>query len=129
MCLHASAAARHKASVPRSCVMEHRRVLDAFLGRNKMRLVLALLLQVAMVSSAFAADDNTYSPNVVIVGSLLIILIVIYVLPLAIAYARGHESRAKIVALNLLLGWTVLGWIGALVWACTPAQIGSKSHR
>jgi Superinfection immunity protein len=33
----------------------------------------------------------------------------------------GHEKRsfAGIFALNLLLGWTVIGWIVALVWACT----------
>jgi len=33
----------------------------------------------------------------------------------------GHEKRsfAGIFVLNLLLGWTVIGWIVALIWACT----------
>jgi hypothetical protein len=33
----------------------------------------------------------------------------------------GHEKRsfAGIFLLNLLLGWTVVGWIVALIWACT----------
>jgi Superinfection immunity protein len=41
----------------------------------------------------------------------------IYFLPSII----GHEKRSfvGIFALNLLLGWTVVGWIVALVWACT----------
>lgn len=33
----------------------------------------------------------------------------------------GHEKRsfAGIFVVNLLLGWTVIGWIVALVWACS----------
>ncbi len=42
---------------------------------------------------------------------------VVYFLPSII----GHDKRtfAGIFLLNLLLGWTVIGWIIALVWACT----------
>jgi Superinfection immunity protein len=33
----------------------------------------------------------------------------------------GHDKRsfAGIFVLNLLLGWTLIGWIVALIWACT----------
>jgi hypothetical protein len=27
-----------------------------------------------------------------------------------------------IFVLNLLLGWTLLGWIGSLVWSCTAPR-------
>ena len=30
---------------------------------------------------------------------------------------RDHLSQGGIIVLNLLLGWTVLGWVGALIWA------------
>jgi len=32
----------------------------------------------------------------------------------------GHDKRSfgGILAVNLLLGWTVIGWFVALVWAC-----------
>jgi Superinfection immunity protein len=33
----------------------------------------------------------------------------------------GHRKRSfvGILMLNLFLGWTVIGWVVALVWACT----------
>jgi hypothetical protein len=49
---------------------------------------------------------------------LLVLLgLVIYFLPAIIGY--NTESGAGIMVLNLFLGWTVLGWIGALIWAVT----------
>lgn len=41
----------------------------------------------------------------------------IYLLPAIIAGFRGHASAWGIFALNLLLGWTGLVWIIALIWA------------
>jgi threonine/homoserine/homoserine lactone efflux protein len=46
---------------------------------------------------------------------------VLYFLPAAIAVLRPHQSAAAILVLNLLLGWTVLGWIVALIWSFTGA--------
>ena len=43
----------------------------------------------------------------------------IYMFPYAVAWSRGHRNAAAISVLNLLLGWTLIGWIIALVWACT----------
>lgn len=40
-----------------------------------------------------------------------------YLMPLAIAAIRGHRYTRTIGALNLVLGWTVLGWFAALFWA------------
>ncbi len=50
---------------------------------------------------------------------LLIILAALYFLPSLIAKLRGHHSTGAIFVLNLLLGWTFLGWVGALVWSFT----------
>lgn len=44
-------------------------------------------------------------------------LAALYFLPSMIAHNRRHDSRQSIVALNLFLGWTLLGWVAALVWA------------
>ena len=46
-------------------------------------------------------------------------LLVLYFLPTMTAEGRGHHQLLAILMLNLLLGWTALGWIAALVWACT----------
>jgi hypothetical protein len=46
----------------------------------------------------------------------------LYLLPLYEAWRRQHRSLAALAALNVLLGWTLLGWVGALVWAlASPA--------
>ena len=43
----------------------------------------------------------------------------IYFVPAIVAFFRSHRQRLAILALNALTGWTFLGWIGSLVWACT----------
>jgi hypothetical protein len=50
--------------------------------------------------------------------------VLLYFLPAII----GHNKRdfGKILLLNLLFGWTVIGWCIALVWACTAEpQVGA----
>lgn len=43
--------------------------------------------------------------------------LVFYFLPSIIAAARGKRDTLAIFLLNLFLGWSVIGWIVALVWA------------
>ncbi len=50
------------------------------------------------------------------------VLFVLYWLPTVIALYRKHHNKWAILVLNLLLGWTVLGWIAALVWSFTSVQ-------
>lgn len=40
-----------------------------------------------------------------------------YLMPLVIAATRGHRYTRMIGAINLVLGWTVIGWFAALFWA------------
>ena len=42
---------------------------------------------------------------------------VFYFLPSIIAAARSKRDLVSIFILNLLLGWTAIGWVVALVWA------------
>ena len=41
----------------------------------------------------------------------------IYFLPSISAYKRGHKNFLAILALNVFLGWTLFGWVGAWVWS------------
>lgn len=50
---------------------------------------------------------------------LVLIGLAIYVIPTALAGSRRHPRLAAIAALNLALGWTVLGWMTAFVWSLT----------
>ncbi len=49
----------------------------------------------------------------------IIILFMIYLLPWMIAYCRHHKNCTAIFVTNLLLGWTVIGWIVAFIWSFT----------
>jgi len=42
---------------------------------------------------------------------------VMYFPPSILALARNTRDTAAIVLLNIFLGWTVIGWVVALVWA------------
>jgi len=56
-----------------------------------------------------------------IIFGLLIFTIVlgVYLLPTLLAFKYNHRNKIAIVAVNLLLGWTFFGWIGAFVWSLT----------
>jgi T4 superinfection immunity protein len=41
----------------------------------------------------------------------------LYFLPTIIVEIRRTEHSAGILGMNLIFGWTVLGWIAALIWA------------
>lgn len=43
----------------------------------------------------------------------------IYLLPILIAMSRSHPNIGPILVVNLLLGWSVFGWVAALVMAVT----------
>jgi hypothetical protein len=40
-----------------------------------------------------------------------------YFLPTIIAIVRGKRDIVGILLLNFFLGWTVIGWFIALIWA------------
>lgn len=46
---------------------------------------------------------------------LIILMLGVYFLPSLLGYSKGNF--VAIFALNLLLGWTLIGWVIALVWS------------
>jgi len=53
---------------------------------------------------------------------ILAALVVVYFLPGLIAYMRDHHNAVSITLLNLFLGWTLPGWVGALVWSASSSK-------
>ena len=43
--------------------------------------------------------------------------IFIYLLPGWIAWSRSHQNKGPIILINVFLGWTIIGWIIALLWS------------
>ncbi len=54
--------------------------------------------------------------------TILILVAIAYVLPPLIAAARRHHQLPLIAGVSLVLGWTFIGWIAALLWAFTPVD-------
>ena len=52
---------------------------------------------------------------------LLIVLVVggLYFIPTIVALMRDHPSKGGIIVLNVLLGWTLIGWVVSLAWAAS----------
>lgn len=49
--------------------------------------------------------------------ALICLSLYLYFLPTIIAYHYDAENKNRIFALNLVTGWTCLGWILAFFWA------------
>ena len=44
-------------------------------------------------------------------------LIIFYLVPFMVAAGRHHDSMVAILVVNVLFGWTVIGWIAVFFWA------------
>ena len=51
----------------------------------------------------------------------------LYFLPTFLALARGHHNFFLLAIVNLSLGWTVIGWVGALFWSLRKQPRGEES--
>jgi len=71
------------------------------------------------------AASNASNTALGVVGGILATIVVFaaYWLPLIVAVKRHHPNRGAIGILTFFLGWTMIGWVVALVWAfTTPVQ-------
>lgn len=85
-------------------------------------LVLAAVIIVqAMVMMGFLKPvfsfSYSYATDIIIVSLSLIAACFIYMIPTCVAASRRHRNTMAIAALNLLFGWTLLGFVGCLVWS------------
>ena len=93
---------------------------------------LATLVGVAAVVGtgvAIAAHGDALSAAKVFLGLCLVLAaICLYFWPAAVAAGRRHRHAGAVFALNLLLGWTFLGWVLSMVWAMmTPKPTASDA--
>lgn len=70
----------------------------------------------------FAADTGA-EPGGGFFGLLLFAWMVAgYFIPSFVAWKRGHHQTMAIAALNVFAGWTIVGWIGSLIWSLTALR-------
>lgn len=62
----------------------------------------------------------------IVVGA---VALVVYVVPILIAWVVDHPHMPAIAVVNIFLGWSCIGWVVALAWALVPmAQPGPPYH-
>jgi len=62
---------------------------------------------------------------IIFILSLLIALLLawVYLLPGRISLNKNYDKTGWLLAINILFGWTLIGWIGAFVWSlAAPRQ-------
>ena len=70
-------------------------------------------------------------------ATIIITWLLLALLPSIVALSRRHHNAAAIVATNLLLGWTLIGWALAMIWSLTavrgahgePEHVGTPPRR
>ena len=53
-------------------------------------------------------------------GFLFLILVIFYLIPAIIA--RKKENGVAIAFLNIILGWTIIGWVVCFIWGCVSKE-------
>lgn len=67
--------------------------------------------------------STTQHGGVTMIGVLYLALILaLYFLPTILAHLLRHRNEVAVFLFNALLGWTVLGWVIALVWSVCTTQ-------
>lgn len=64
--------------------------------------------------------DQRDQPAATMFALLVTVFTLGYMLPWMVAAARGKANHWGVFWLNLLLGWTIIGWVGALVMSVLP---------
>lgn len=80
-----------------------------------------------MPEQVVAITDQESKPTQTIIAWICAVLSGLYLLPWAIAATRGKANSGMIGWINLLLGWTIIGYIWALVLSLTAHGIRQVS--
>jgi hypothetical protein len=95
----------------------------AYLGKGKhlrnFLLSVAVLIGIIILSSGNLFDELIALFSSAFGICLFVLVAALYFLPAIKAYQDKKANRQAILVLDLLLGWTLIGWVVALVWACT----------
>jgi hypothetical protein len=81
---------------------------------------IAVLVAILLLAVAFGGGLGGLAQKLGGLFSLAIIA-AFYFFPSIIAWWRSHHNMLAIFVLNLLLRWSGIGWIAALVWAVTAS--------
>lgn len=80
-----------------------------------------------MLCPILADDSSNAAIGVGLIAVLCVVGFFFFCLPVIVALVRGHPSWAAIFLLWLFFGWTVIGWLIALIWSFSG--VPEERHR
>jgi hypothetical protein len=67
----------------------------------------------------------SYLVSSIVIAGLTCVSLVVYLAPLVIGWTRRVPDLGAVAVINILLGWTLIGWVAALALALrTPSPPG-----
>ena len=57
-------------------------------------------------------------------GTGILLLLGIHFLPTFVAFVRQQRHAVLILVLNILVAWTIIGWLVLLIWAAVGEERG-----
>ena len=97
-----------------------------FVSSRRGILVLGVLFIVSLVAMTNIPPTAPGTFSLISGLVFLVILCNLYFCPAIVARKRRHRNMKALLVLNIFLGWTLLGWVGCLVWALLE-QEGKES--
>jgi hypothetical protein len=71
----------------------------------------------SLLAFAPAPPSQPGWPTFIFFFGLLGLGMFLYILPSLIALNRRHRNKGPIIVVDLLLGWTLVGWVVSLAWS------------
>lgn len=93
---------------------------------NLLRLMIGVgLVAVAILAVAIGLAKNASAIAAPAHMILFLVVVALYLVPTGLAVHRNCTATGWIIAVNILLGWTLFGWVIALGWAAAgkPAVV------
>jgi hypothetical protein len=66
---------------------------------------------------------------ILVIILIAIVALAIHFLPAIVAGSRHANNFVWILLINIFLGWTLIGWVVALVWAATDTPRYAAAYR
>lgn len=79
-------------------------------------IIVQAMVMMGFVKPVFSFSYS-YATDMIIVSLSVIAACFIYMIPTCVAASRRHRNTMAIAVLNLFFGWTLLGFVGCLVWS------------
>jgi len=90
--------------------------------------VLTLVAAITVAANRMLAGmlvGYTFDPHWVVLA--IVVIPPVYFVPSVLAASRSHPQGTAIFFVNLLLGWTVIGWVACLIWGGS-AESGHRPY-